>query len=424
MKDSKRDSFSSIGIFLALAGSAVGLGNIWRFPYMMGENGGAAFIIVYLIMSFFLAVPIMVGEFVIGRRGQSNAVGSFRKLAPKSKWYLTGVLGIMTAFAIMSFYDVVGGMSVDYLVRSITMDFSSETTIQGSLAYTFCFLFLSALVVSFGVKNGIEKSAKVMMPLLFVLMIVIAVRSVFLPGAQDGLKYIFHPDFSAIDGDVLIAALGQSFFSLSVGVCAVVTYASYVNRKENIMGCTVKTVCADTVFALVAGCAIMPAVFAFGLNPQEGPDLVFKTLPELFMTMPAGHLIAILFFFSLLLAALSSGISLIEEMTAFVTEQFGISRVRALVLISVLLLISGAACACSDKVFGLFDYISANIMMTIGALLIVIFVGWKMGKASFVEEVTNNGTLKVPKALVNTCFFLIKYICPPAIVAIIVSSIG
>lgn len=423
MKENNRDSFSSIGIFLALAGSAVGLGNIWRFPYMMGENGGAAFIIVYLLMAFLLAMPIMVSEFVIGRRSQVNAVASFKKLAPGTKWYLTGILGVATAFVIISFYNVVGGMSLNFLVRSFTMDFEETSTTASSLGYTFGFYFLTALIVSFGIKKGVEKCSKVMMPVLFLLMIIIAVRSMLLPGASDGLKYIFVPDFSALDGKVLIAALGQAFFSLSVGVGTVITYSSYVSNKENVLGCCGKTVVADTIFALVAGCAIMPAVFAFGLSPQEGPDLVFKTLPSLFEGMPMGHPMAILFFVALLLAALSSSISMTEEMVAFTLEHFGISRIKALLIISGLLLISGTLCTVSGRVFNLFDYMSANFMMTIGALLIVLFVGWKMGREVYVDEITNGGSLKLPPLVINVSFFLIKFVAPLVIVAIMVASL-
>lgn len=423
INEKHRDSFSSVGIFLALAGSAVGLGNIWRFPYMMGENGGAAFIIIYLLMAFLLAMPIMVSEFVIGRRSQVNAVASFKKLAPGSKWYFTGILGVATAFVIISFYNVVGGMSIDYLFRSIKMDFVKEESLASSIRFTFGFYLITALIVSFGIKKGVEKCSKVMMPALFVLMIVIAVRSMLLPGAADGLRYIFVPDFSAINGKVLIAALGQAFFSLSVGVGTVITYASYVSKQENILGCSTKTVVADTIFALVAGCAIMPAVFAFGLSPQEGPDLVFKTLPSLFEGMPMGHGVAILFFFALLLAALSSAISMTEEMVAFTLEQFHLTRIKALVVVSCLMAISTTLCTVSGKVFNLFDYVSANFMMTIGALLIVLFVGWKMGKKTFLEEITNDGKLKISPFVANAAFLLIKYVAPLVIVAIMVASL-
>jgi len=318
---------------------------------------------------------------------------------------------------------VVGGMGLDFLIRSFTMDFEKSATTGSTLGYTLGFYALTALIVSFGIKKGVEKCSKVMMPVLFILMIIIAIRSMLLPGAADGLRYIFVPDFSALNGKVLIAALGQAFFSLSVGVGTVITYASYVSKKENILGCSTKTVVADTVFALVAGCAIMPAVFAFGLSPQEGPDLVFKTLPSLFEGMPMGHGVAILFFVALLLAALSSSISMTEEMVAFTLEHFGISRIKALLIVSSLLLVSGTFCALSGKVFNLFDYVSANFMMTIGALLIVLFVGWKMGRELFVEEITNGGTLKIPPFIVNASFFLVKYVAPLVIAAIMVAAL-
>ena len=440
------DAFtSSAGIFLALVGSAVGLGNIWRFPYMMGENGGAAFIIIYIFCAFVLAMPIMICEFVIGRRGGTNALQSFSRLAPGSKWYVTGVVGILAAFMIVSFYCVIGGWTLNYLIKSVSPVFSAQDTdfsalfsasvsnTGSALAYTFAFLAMTALIVSFGVKNGIEKSAKVMMPTLFFLMVVIAVRSLTLPGADAGLRYIFHPDFSAVTDETVIAALGQAFFSLSVGVGTVITYASYAPENGNILKCSAMTVLFDTLFALIAGCAIMPAVFAFGLDPGEGPGLAFITLPQLFSGLPFGEVVAFVFFLALLLAALSSAISIFEEVTSFAKDRFSLSRPAAVLAVFGCLLVTTTFNCLSQgvlsswKVFGmdilgLFDYVSANILMLSGALLIVVFAGWKLSPAVLREELTNKGSIKIPPFVVGTTTFVIRYLAPVAIAAIAIYS--
>lgn len=448
MKNTSRDSFSSsFGVLMALVGSAVGLGNIWRFPYMMGENGGAAFIILYLLCAFLLSMPIMISEFVIGRRGQMNMVGSFKALAPGSKWYLSGFLCIVTVFLILSFYSVVGGWSINYFIKSLSFTFTrtpdadfaglfGSNAANGAISstYTVIFYALTALIVSFGIKGGIERCSRVMMPVLFLLILAMAIFSMCLPGAMDGVRYILKPDFSQVTGHTVAAAMGQAFFSLSVGVGSICTYASYVSKNENIMKCGIKTVIADTFFAIIAGCAIMPAVFAFGYNPGEGPGLVFITLPNLFAQMPAGGIIGIIFFFALIIAAFSSSISMLEVIVSFVNEKFGISRIGAVLAVSVFVI--GVAILNSlsqgplndfrimgKELLSFFDYITASFMMTLGALLIVLFVGWKIGKAGYADEITNGGSLNLPKWVVNFTFFLIRYIAPAVIVAIVIFSV-
>ncbi|MBO4768051.1 MAG: sodium-dependent transporter [Bacteroidales bacterium] len=327
MKESARSNFGSkFGVIVAMVGSAVGLGNIWRFPYLVGENGGAAFILVYLLFSFIISLPVFCAEFVMGRRGRASAVGAFRNLAPGTKWYLGGFISILAAFLIISFYSVVGGWSIKYLVDSVMLKFSagSAGTDYGNafsafttgrfepLVYMLIFVLITAAVVVLGVQKGIERFSKWMMPLLFVLILVLVARSAFLPGAATGYGYLFKPDFSKITSDTLIAALGQSFFSMSLGMGAIIIYASYVKKEDNIFSHSIITVSLDTVFALLAACAIMPAVFSFGVQPDQGPGLVFVTLPYIFSNMPLGSLVAILFFISLLLAAVSSEISLVR----------------------------------------------------------------------------------------------------------------
>jgi len=448
MKDTNRDSFgNSFGVLVALAGSAVGLGNIWRFPYLVGENGGAAFIILYVIFALFLSLPIMFSEFVIGRRSQANAVTAFSKLCPGKHWNLVGFLGVMTAFVITSFYSVIGGWGVNYFLKSLLFEFradagidysqmfsSTVTSVWPPIIYMAIFFLISAAIVSSGVKNGIEKCSKIMMPVLFFLMIAIAVCSVLLPGANAGIRYIFHPDFSAVTGKTVMAAMGQAFFSLSLGMGIVLTYASYVKKDESIIRSSLLTISFDTLFALIASCAIMPAVFAFGFEPSAGPGLVFITLPKLFSQMPAGGIAAIVFFFAFLLAAMTSAISLLEVVVAFVVEKFKCSRKTAVGILSIIFLSIASVNSLSQgvlsdfKIFGMTtldfcDFISANFMMTIGALFIVIFVGWKLGKPAFQDELTNGGTLRISKRFLNVIFFIIRYIAPLVIISIIACSL-
>ena len=294
-----RDNFRSrIGVLLALAGSAIGLGNLWRFPYLLGTNGGAAFIIIYLFFVFIICLPIMFSEFTIGRRSGANAFGAYKILAPKSKWGIVGILAVLTPTLVVSFYSVVGGWTIDYMVKAAMSRFSMGSEGLGTLfsdtisspvepiIYMLVFLALSCLVVAAGVEKGIEKYTKIMMPALFIMIIVIAVRSVTLKGAGAGLSFLFNPDFSKVTGQTFLDALGQAFFSLSLGCGTIITYASYVAKKESIVGLSSQTAIADTTFALLAGVAIMPAVFAFGISPSQGPGLVFVTLPYIFFADP------------------------------------------------------------------------------------------------------------------------------------------
>lgn len=440
----KRDGFaSSFGVLVAMAGSAVGLGNLWRFPYLVGTNGGAAFIIIYLAIVFLLAIPIMYSEFAVGRRAQANVYGAFRKLAPGSKWGLTGILAIICCILIVSFYSVVGGWTIDYFLKAIMGEFSSgKTAFDGMFATTvsrnmepllFMVLFVatSAAVLLAGVKEGIEKYSKVLMPLLFVMVIVVAIRAVTLPGAGAGIDFLFKPDFSKVTAGTILDALGQAFFSLSVGFGIIFTYASYVNKDENLVKMSVQTATADTVFAIIAGIAIMPAVFAFGLEPGQGPGLVFVTLPYVFVQLPFGSVMAAIFFFVLFVAALTSAISLLEVAVAFVIEELKISRKWSVVIVTLLVLVLGTLCSLSqgaladvkilgNNIFDLFDKTTANILIPAGALLIVLFAGWRMKKEDFLDELTSGGRSRINPAYLKVILFSVRYLAPVVIAIIMI----
>ncbi len=442
----KRDSFGSrFGALVAMAGSAVGLGNLWRFPYLVGENGGAAFIIIYVILCFLICLPIFISEFVVGRRAQENAYSAFRDLSGGSRWKYVGMMTVIVPMIVTSYYSVIGGWSVQYLFKALNFAFTSGDT-QSQMSTMFgeyvsspwlplfghtVFLAVTIVVVGAGIKGGIEKFSKVMMPVLFFVVLGIAIYSMTLPGASKGLDYLFNPDFSKITAKSCAAALGQAFFSLSLGFGTIMTYASYVNRKENILFQSTATALSDLAFALIAGMAIMPAVFAFGLDPQSGPGLVFETLPFVFSRMPAGGLVAILFFLALLVAAVTSSISMIEVGVAYLVEERNMPRIWACIIVFALCWMVGALCSLSFgplsdfRIFGLtvfdfFDSLSSNVLMTLGSLLTVIFVGWRLKKTDIYDEFTNGGTLSTNVKIFGVLWFLIRYVAPLAIIVIFV----
>ncbi len=437
----ERESFgTSFGMLVALAGSAVGLGNLWRFPYLMGQNGGAAFIIIYLIFVFILCLPIFMSEFMLGRKAQVNAFKLYKQLAPGTNWKYLGIFNFLAPIFVLSFYCVVGGWTVKYLVESLTFTpidagqldshFTNFITSGSSVIYTMVFLLLTAGIVIFGIQKGIEKVSKALIPVLFLLVLIIAIYNIFLPGSGAGYDYLLKPDFSKVTGHTFAAALGQAFFSLSLGCGTILTYASYSSKSVKILKMSIGTIISDTMFALIAGCAIIPAVFAYGLNVQEGPGLVFITLPNVFGQMPAGSIVAVIFFFILLLAALTSSISLFEVVATVVIEKFKTSRIKAVLSSVLLFAILSTLCALSEgalsdvKLFGMnifdfADYASSNIIMTFGVLTMVLFVGWKMPKKDVLAEFTNNGTLG-RQTLYNTIYFIIKYLAPIVVLAVIV----
>ena len=444
-----RESFGSrFGALVAMAGSAVGLGNLWRFPYLVGENGGAAFIIVYIALSFLICLPIFISEFVIGRRSQKNAFAAFRDLSGGGIWSAVGLFTIIVPLVVLSYYSVIGGWSIEYFVKSLTFSFTGNDsqTAMSTMFSSFVsnpwlplichtgFLLATTIIVVIGIKDGIEKFSKVMMPILFFIVIAIAIYSLTLPGASKGVDYLFNPDFSKIDAKACAAALGQAFFSLSLGFGTIMTYASYVDKKENILFQSTSTAISDLIFALIAGVAIMPAVFAFGLNPQSGPGLVFETLPYVFSQMPAGGIVAILFFIALLVAALTSSISMLEVAVAYLVEERKFSRIGACITLFVLCWIVGALCSLSfgplsniqiggRGLFDFFDNLSSNVLMTLGSLFTVLFVGWRLKKTDIYDEFTNGGTLSTNARIFGILWFLIRYVAPVAIIVIFLTNL-
>ena len=444
-----RESFGSrFGALVAMAGSAVGLGNLWRFPYLVGENGGAAFIIIYIAISFLICLPIFISEFVIGRRSQKNAFATFRDLSGGSAWKWVGLFTVIVPLVVLSYYSVIGGWSIEYFVKSLTFSFTGNDS-QASMSTMFSsfvsnpwlplichtgFLLVTTMIVVIGIKDGIEKFSKVMMPLLFFIVIAIAVYALTLPGAGKGIDYLFNPDFSKIDAKACAAALGQAFFSLSLGFGTIMTYASYVDKKENILFQSSATAVSDLMFAMIAGVAIMPAVFAFGLDPQSGPGLVFETLPYVFSQMPAGGLVAILFFVALLVAALTSSISMLEVAVAYLVEEKKFSRIGACITLFVLCWIVGALCSLSfgplsniqiggRGLFDFFDNLSSNVLMTLGSLFTVLFVGWRLKKTDIYDEFTNGGTLRTNVKIFGVLWFLIRFVAPLAIISIFITNL-
>ena len=444
----KRENFGSkFGVIAAAAGSAVGLGNIWKFPYEVGNNGGGAFLVFYLIFVFMIGIPVMISEFAIGRNGQRNPVGSFKAIAPKRPWYLVGVIGVGAAFMIFAFYGSVAGWTLEYIFQSVKNGFAGKTPDQlggmfddflanpaRPLMWQFIFVVLTASVVIAGVKKGIEKYTKILMPVLVVLIIILIIRSVTLEGAGEGLKFLFKPDFSKITGSVILSALGQAFFSLSLGMGTIITYGSYINKKNNLGVTAVQVSIADTLIAIMAGVAIFPAVFAFGINPSQGEGLVFVTIPNIFQQMAGGYFFSLMFFMLLAVAALTSTISLLEVIVAYFSEEFKISRKRATVISAVIILILGSLCTLSNQgplseftifgktIWGLLEYTSADLLLPIGGLFIVLFVGFFMGKKKVMDELTNNGTLK--GKLLPVAMFLIKFVAPIGIALVFLNMIG
>ncbi|MDD2387027.1 MAG: sodium-dependent transporter [Bacteroidales bacterium] len=445
MAINQRDGFSGkFGVIAAAAGSAVGLGNIWRFPYVTGENGGGAFLLIYVFFIIVIGVPVMMSEFVIGRRSQSNAFGAFRKLSPDSAWWIIGVMGIVAAFVILSFYSTVAGWTLEYVYQAFSGNFAGKDINQlnsdfanftaGSwrpLMWQMIFMVLTAGVVFAGVQKGIEKYTKILMPVLLVMIIAICIRSVTLPGAEKGLRFLFEPDFSKLSFQGVLTALGQAAFSLSIGMGALITYGSYVRKDTPLLSTAVQVATTDTVIAILSGVMIFPALMALGQDPAAGPGLVFVTLPGIFQAMPGGFYFAIVFFILLSVAALTSTISVLEVVVAFLIEEKNMSRGKATALGAGAISIIGIACTLSfgplkdfkifDKtVFDLMNYLSANVFLTFGALLIVIYTGWKLGKSNFVDEI--NQAAKIPKFLSSSIVFIIKYIAPVAIGAVAIGA--
>lgn len=440
-----RDGFGSkLGIIAAAAGSAVGLGNIYRFPCELGNNGGGAFLLVYLLIVLCLGVPVMLSEFIIGRRAQKNPIGAFKMLRPHSGWPVIGYMGVLCAFIIMAFYSTVAGWTLEYIVKAVGNQFQGKelSVIEQEFSdfhemgwknvlWQGVFIFLTGFVVFKGVADGIEKYAKILMPVLVIILVVLGIRAVTLPGAREGLAFLFRPDFSKITGSVLISALGQAFFSLSMGMGVLITYGSYIQKNDNLTTTALSVTLSDTLIAVLAGVVIFPAAFSFGVQPTAGMGLVFNTLPMIFNQMAGGYFFCIIFFVLLAVAALTSTISLLEVIVAYLVEELHLKRRMATVVASLGCMALGVFASLSLKsdtaftiagmsFFDSLDFISAKVLLPLGAFFIVVFVGWIMGKTTFNEEITNDGKLKL--SIKGVIFFIIKYLAPLAIAVIFISG--
>ena len=446
----KREGFSSgLAVFFATLGSAVGLGNIWKFPYLTGQFGGGAFLLVYFICIILVGLPVMLSEFYLGRSTRSNAVGVFKKLKPGTAWPYTGIMGVLGTYLIMFFYSCVAGWVYLYLFKALAGDFAGITaaTAQaqfgsvvagplGPILWQIVVMVVVSSILIMGVKQGIERMTKTLMPLFFVLILLCDIRALTLPGAGAGIDFLFSVDFSKITAPVILTALGLAFFKLSLGIGTMVTYSSYFTQDNNLVGTAAKVALSDTLVSMLAGLAIFPAVFSFGMEPGAGPGLLFMTIPLVFSQMPFGSILLVAFFFLASIAATTAMLSLVEVPVAYFVEEKGYARKKAVVVNAAIILGFGALAALSADssallgqytVFGkgffdLFDYISSNIVMPIGGLLVALFVGYVVNKEEVRQELTNHGTL--PSAMFTVFFFLVRYVTPVLLILIFLNSIG
>ncbi len=433
---SERGEWSSkIGFILAAAGSAIGLGNIWRFPYTAGENGGAAFLFIYLLCILLIGLPVMIAELSIGRHTRKDPVGAFETIRPDSAWRLVGFMGVFTGLAILSYYCVIAGVTVGYIAKTVSHSTASFSDYTADPAHTvpllLLFVVLTVLVVQGGVRNGIERWAKILMPLLFVLMVVLIIRSVTLEGASKGLSFYLKPDFSKVTGKTVLAALGQAFFSLSLGMGAMITYGSYLSKKDNIVTSGIYVSFFDTLIAVMAGLLIFPALFFAGFSPDAGPRLVFDVLPVIFAKLPGGTLIGASFFLLLSVAALTSTISLLEVVTAFLVDEKHILRRRAVWFVAAAAFLFGIPSALSFgavgwlgelplvgmSFFGFMDWLFGNVMLAVGAVFISIFFGWVWQRARSTAEIEEGCPGYSSWAPLILLF--LRFFCPVAIAIVL-----
>ncbi len=434
---------SKIGFIFAAIGSSIGLGNIWKFPYLAGANGGGAFVLVYLICVLVVGLPIMIAEIVIGRHTEKDPVGAFKIIGAGSRWEFVGYLGVLSGFCIMTFYSVVGGWTIGYIVKSASGTISSirdmstaEAVFENfvsspaeAIGYHFLFISATMFIVIRGIKNGIEKWNKVLLPLLFVILLVLIGKGLSMDGALDGLSFYLNPDFSKIEFKTVIEAMGQCFFSLSLGMGAMITYGSYLSRNEKVLGSSLQIVAFDTLAALLAGLAIFPALFAVGMTPEKGPGLTFNILPVVFSKMSYGAVFATLFFILLFIAALTSAISLVEVVVAYVTDEKGWSRRKAVLVFGTAIFVLGIPAALSFGVladfrpffgntyFDFMDKLTTFYMLPVGGMFIALCLGWKYGLDRTMHELDiDTGNILLERAWAVT----IKYVSPLVLAVILI----
>lgn len=450
MAQTERAHFGRLGVILVTAGSAVGLGNIWRFPYMTGQDGGAAFILIYIGCVLLLGIPGMAAEFIVGRRGAANAVRSYSKVGGKRAWGLVGLMGVITSMIILGFYAVVAGWCLQYLfasvlghtggdVASIQQYFSSfSSSVLAPILWAIAFVLITHLVVTRGVRKGIERASNLFMPLLFILLLVLVVASCSLPGAWTGVKFLFHPDFSRLTGGIMLDALGQAFFSLSLGTACLCTYASYFNKQTHLLQSATQIALIDTLIAVLAGLMIFPAAFSVGVQPDSGPSLIFITLPNVFTkafgSVPViSYVVSILFYALLSLAALTSTISMHEIGTVFFHEEMHLSRSAAAVVETVVCCVLAVFCSLSVgavpgikigdmSMMDFCDNLTSNILLPSGSFLTCILIGWVVPHGFVKDEFTNG--YQVAHRFYGVWIFMVRFVCPLLILAIFLHRMG
>lgn len=446
MKTENRGNFSSkIGVILATVGTAVGLGNVWRFPYIVGENGGGAFLVIYILSLLLLGIPGVIAEFIVGRHSHANAVDSFKKLAPKTKWHWIGYSGVLAGFLIMGYYAVVVGWTLEYLTQAILGNLSGMTVEQYGqvfdqfaghpywpLVWMVIVMLISTFVVARGVSGGIEKISNVLMPVFFLIILVMVANSFFLPAAGQGMKYLFLPNFSELKPVAILIAIGQTFFSLSLGMGCLITYSSYFKKDVSLAKTATQVVSIDAMVAILSAMIIFPAVFSFGMQPTEGPSLVFKVLPNVFQQMPLGTLWSILFYALLFIAAITSLISLLEVVTAYIYENTSLTRRKAAFIVTGMVSVLGVFASMSfgplqdvtlfgKTIFDLLDFVTASILLPVGGFFISIFVGWFLDKRIIATELR----IKHPKAhlFIKGYIYMLRFFVPACIFAVFLYSL-
>lgn len=453
--EAKRETFSTgMAVFFATLGSAVGLGNIWKFPYMTGMNGGGAFIIVYLVFVLLIGVPIMLSEFYLGRKTRSNVVGVFDKLKASKFWKIIGYFGLLSAMFIMFFYSTVAGWVYSYVFKAIRGDFASLSTMGidearkaseaqftaasstgiAPMVWQFIAVVVVAVILIGGIKKGIERVTKTLMPVLLVLILICAIRALTLDGAKAGIDFLVKADFSKLTTTSILAAMGLAFFKLSLGMGTMVTYGSYFNKENNLIGTSVKVALSDTAVSLLAGFAVFPVVFTFNLAPEGGPGLLFSTIPLVFSLIPFGNILLVSFFLLSAIAATTAMISMVEVPVAILKEEFKLDRKKAVLISTIVMFIVGVLTTHPHSLFGsaqvmgksffdFFDYVSSNILLPVGGLLITIFVGYFVKKSDILEEFNNEGTLDNGSA-VKLLHLVLKYITPVMLIIVFLNAIG
>ena len=438
-----REQWSSrLGFVLAAAGSAVGLGNIWRFPYVTGEHGGAAFLIIYIIAVILIGYPVMLTEISMGRKTQKNPVGAFKSLAPNTSWVLVGGLGVLTGFVILSYYSVIAGWSLSYIFKAlggfpVGIEATNQlfgghiTGLAQPIIYHLIFMILTTGIIAAGIVKGIQRVVQLLMPALAVLLLIVVFRSVTLEGAGAGLSFLFRPDFSAVSFETILSAIGQSFFTLSLGMGAIITYGSYLSRRDEVPSSAIQIIGADTGIAIMAGIAIFPAVFALGFDPAGGPGLVFVTLPAVFAEMPMGTFFGFLFFLLLSIAALTSAISLLEVVTAYFIDEKNWPRQKAAWLMGAIIFVVGIPpilgySSLSDltvagmDLLDLYDFLADSVMLPLGGILTTIFAGHVWGTLSVVEEANEGArSARIGKWIAP----FLKYIIPIGVTIVMIFGI-